>query len=259
MKSLVALVSMGLFSHPAPAPTAAPAPATVIVTAPRTDYPFKVGERFQYSAKLGILRLGTAWMTVVGIDTLRGHESFVFEFGLDAKAPFYSSTNILKSWTGTGDLISRRFTQDLVENGKERKRYYDIFPDSLIYTQEQRPGTIKPTVAAPLDDAAFFYFLRTLTLEVGKTYRYERYFRAEVNPVVIKAVKREKMEMPDDSEINCIVLNPVVGDDGLFAPRSQAMLWITDDPRHIPVQIRAKLPFGTVTLRLEKITQAPGT
>ena len=46
--------------------------------------PFHVGERFQYAAKLGFLRLGTAWMSVNRIDTLRGNESFVFEFGLES-------------------------------------------------------------------------------------------------------------------------------------------------------------------------------
>jgi hypothetical protein len=218
-----------------------------------TPYPFQVGERFQYAAKLGILRLGTAWMSVNRIDTIRGSESFVFEFGLDASAPFYKSRNVLQSWTGTADLISRRFRQDLVENGKERKRYFEIYPDSLKYVQEQRPGS-KETVPDPLDDAAFFYFLRTIPLEMGKTYQYQRYFKKDLNPVRIKVVKREKMEMPDGKDRSCIILNPVVGDDGLFAPRSQAMLWLTDDEQRIPVQIRAKLPFGTVTLRLEKVS-----
>lgn len=247
MKSLLGVLLAGLLlhDHPVPAPVAAP-----------PEYPFHVGERFQYSAKLGFLRLGTAWMSVIGIDTVRTSESFVFEFGLEASAPFYKSKNVMRSWTGTADLISRRFRQDLVENGRERKRYYDIFEDSLLYTQEQRPGS-KPSVAEPLDDAAFFYFLRTLPFEVGKTYKFERYFKQELNPVVIKVVKKEKMKLPDDREVSCVILNPVVGDEGLFAPRSQAMLWITDDARRIPVQIRAKLPFGTVTLRLEEMTPVP--
>lgn len=250
MKILTAALFAGLTFSAVPA---ASAPQT---EAPRPDpagYPFHVGERFQYAAKLGILRLGTAWMSVTGIDTVRGNESFVFEFGLDASAPFYKSKNVLQSWTGTRDLISRRFHQDLVENGKPRKRYFEIFPDSLFYTQENRVGT-KPTVTDPLDDAAFFYFLRTLPLEVGKTYKYDRYFKKDLNPVTIKVVKREKLEMPDGSEMTCVILNPVVGEDGLFAPRSRAMLWITDDVRRVPVQIKAKLPFGSVTLRLEKIT-----
>ena len=240
--------------------SAAPAVRAPQVEAPRVDpasYPFKVGERFQYAAKLGLIRLGTAWMSVTGIDTVRGNESFVFEFGLDASAPFYKSKNVLQSWTGTQDLISRRFHQDLVENGKPRKRYFEIFPDSLFYTQLNREGT-KPTVTNPLDDAAFCYFLRTLPLELGKTYKFERYFKKELNPVTITVVKREKMEMPDGKEVNCVIINPVVGEDGLFAARSKAMLWITDDEQRVPVQIKAKLAFGAVTLRLEKISSEAG-
>ena len=231
--------------------TLAPAPAAK----PIPDYPFKVGERFQYSAKLGMLRLGTAWMSVNGTDSVRGHESFVFEFGIDASAPFYKSTNVMRSWTGTEDLISRRFKQDLVENGKQRPKYFEIFPDSLIYTQERREGS-KPTVANPLDDAAFFYFLRTIPLEVGKKYSYDRYFKKDLNPVTIKVVKRERMELPDGTKVNCLVLNPVVGEEGVFSPKAQAMLWMTDDAQKIPVQITSKLPFGKVTLKLEKIGPA---
>ncbi|MFN8651484.1 MAG: DUF3108 domain-containing protein [Gemmatimonadales bacterium] len=257
MKLLAAALVAGAMMNPAPKPAPAPrAQAAVPHPAPQS-YPFQVGEKFQYAAKLGILRLGTAWMSVTGVDTVRGHESFIFEFGLDASAPFYKSKNILQSWTGTQDLVSRRFHQDLVENGKPRKRYFEIFPDSLFYTQENRVGT-KPTVSDPLDDAAFFYFLRTLPLEVGKTYTYERYFKKDLNPVKITVVKHEKMEMPDGSKADCVILNPVVGEDGLFAPRSKAMLWITNDERRIPVQIKAKLPFGSVTLQLESVTPAAG-
>jgi hypothetical protein len=255
MKTLVAALAAALIStSPAATPVAAPLPAAAPKTA--TSYPFAVGERLEYAAKLGFLRLGTAWLSVTAIDTVRTAESFVFEFGLDASAPFYKSRNVMRSWTGTADLISRRFHQDLVENGKERKKYYDIFPDSLFYTQENRPGN-KPTVTDPLDDAAFFYFLRTIPLEVGKTYTYQRYFRKEWNPVKIRVLKRERMDIPGGKDTPCIIINPEVGEEGVFAPRAKAMLWLTDDERHLPVQIRSKLPFGTVTLVLEKIGTEP--
>ena len=52
---------------------------------PAAAYPFAVGEEFEFSAKLGVLRLGTARMAVTGIDTVRGVESFVFVFGLDVE------------------------------------------------------------------------------------------------------------------------------------------------------------------------------
>jgi hypothetical protein len=214
--------------------------------------PFHVGERFQYAAKLGFLKLGTAWMSVNSIDTMRGTESFVFEFGLEASAPFYKSTSVMLSWTGTADMISRRFTQDIVENGRPTKRRFDIYPDSLFYTQEERPGT-KPSVTEPLDDAAFFYFLRTIPLEIGRKYQYTRYFK-QINSRDQEISVKWSCRM---AEVNCLILNPVVGSDGIFGPRAEAMLWLTDDERRVPVQIRSKLPFGTVTLSLEKLTPEP--
>jgi hypothetical protein len=224
---------------------------------PADAYPFAVGEEFEYSAKLGVLRLGTARMAVTGIDTVRGVESFVFVFGLDASAPFYKTSSVLTSWTGTSDMISRRFYQDLDENGKPKQRKFEIYPDSTWI--QMTHGDTGTTVSDPLDDAAFFYFLRTIPLEKGQTYKYNRYFRKDLNPVVIKVEKREKMELPDGQEVQCLVLNPAVGSDGLFAPRAEARLWLTDDERRIPVQIKSKLPFGSVTLRLTSMKLAAGT
>jgi len=224
---------------------------------PADAYPFAVGEEFEYSAKLGVLRLGTARMAVTGIDTVRGVESFVFVFGLDASAPFYKTSSVLTSWTGTSDMISRRFYQDLDENGKPKQRKFEIYPDSTWI--QMTHGDTGSTVSDPLDDAAFFYFLRTIPLEKGQTYKYNRYFRKDLNPVVIKVEKREEMELPDGKKVQCLVLNPAVGSDGLFAPRAEAKLWLTDDERRIPVQIKSKLPFGSVTLRLISMKLPDGT
>lgn len=245
-----------LVQSPATPAAVAPAAAPPAASAGAPSYPFKVGERFQYAAKLGILRLGTAWLSVTGIDTVRGAESFVFEFGLETTTMLYKSKNVMQSWTGTQDLISRKFHKDMVENNKLRKYYYDIYPDSQTFVQEKKAASF-PSVSAPLDDAAFFYFLRTVPLELGKSYSYDRYFQRNLNPVTIKVTKREKMKLPDGSQVNCVILNPVVGSEGVFAPRAEAMLWMTDDARRIPVQIRSKLPFGTVTLVPEKIGEEP--
>jgi hypothetical protein len=154
-------------------------------------------------------------------------------------------------------MISRRFYQDLDENGKPKQRKFEIYPDSTWI--QMTHGDTGSTVHDPLDDAAFFYFLRTIPLEKGQTYKYNRYFRKDLNPVVIKVEKREEMELPDGKKVQCLVLSPAVGSDGLFAPRAEAKLWLTDDERRIPVQIKSKLPFGSVTLRLITMKLPDGT
>ena len=222
----------------------------VLPATPPASYPFTVGEKLSYTAKLGMLTLGSGTLEVASVDTVRGVESFRLRFRLQGKTMFYSLDDVLESWIGTTDLNSRRFVQDFVENDKVTKRQYEIFPDSGFYREHGRDAS-NETPADPLDDAAFFYFVRVTPLEVGKKYTYNRYFKKDKNPVSIEVLKREKMELPDGSKVQCLVLHPTIDTKGLFSKRSETRIWLTDDARRLPVQIRTKFPFGTITLRLK--------
>ncbi len=229
--------------------------AAATVGPPARAYPFGVGERFDYSAKLGMLSVGSASIHVVSVDTVRSQPAFLFRFSLDGSALMFKINSSIESWTSVTEFRSLRFRTDSKENSKRYLREYEIFGDSGYYRQRQASATT-PTSAEPLDDASFLYFVRTVPLEVGKTYRFERHFQPELNPIVINVLKRETMELPDGSRVSCLVLNPIVGDK-TFSKRADARLWITDDARRIPVQIRTT-QFGTITLRLQKMTPAPG-
>jgi len=221
--------------------------------APVRPYPFAVGESLQYSAKLGFLRLGTGNIQIPGIDTVQGVPSFVFRFSLEGGNVFYRLNSVIESRTGIADLKSRRYDSRSDENGTLRLRRYDIYPDSGFYRQDGEPGTM-PTTEHPLDDAAFLFFVRTVPLKVGETYRLDYYFRKEKNPLIMRVEKRERMELPDGTTVDCLVVWPIIGDRGIFTERQQARVWLTDDVRRIPVQITTRYPFGVITLRLEKMT-----
>jgi hypothetical protein len=230
--------------------------SSALAPAPPPAYPFAVGETLSYSAKLGMLTLGSGTLQVSGIDSVRGNETFRFRFRLQGKTVFYSLDDVLESWVGTADFNSHRFVQDFVENNKPKHRVFEIFPDSGYYRESGRDTTLA-TPDDPLDDAAFFYFVRITPLEIGKKYVFDRYFKKDKNPVTIEVVKREKMELPDGSEIQCLVLHPVIDTKGLFSKRSDTRIWLTEDHRRLPVQIRTKFPFGTITLRLKDM-MVPG-
>lgn len=244
MRSLILLA--GLLQGSAPARPAPP-----------PDYPFEVGETLTYSAKLGMLTLGQGTLQVAGVDSVRGVETFRLRFRLQGKTPFYSLDDVLESYVGTRDFQSHRFVQDFVENNKVRQKTYEIFPDSGFYREAGRDTTFA-SAEDPLDDAAFFYFIRITPLEVGKKYVYERYFRKEKNPVRVEVVKRERMELPDGTKVECLVLHPIIDTKGMFSKRSDTRIWLTDDERRLPVQIRSKFPFGTITLRLKDMV-VPGS
>jgi hypothetical protein len=215
--------------------------------------PFIVGEELTYSAKLGFLRLGTGTISVPGIDTVRGVPSYYFRFTLEGGNALYRVNSVLESWTGVDDLKSRRFRQDITERGKQtRFRTYEIFPDSGYYRLEG--DTTQPaTPEHPLDDASFLFYMRTQPMEVGQEYRLNLYFRTEKNPVILRVEKREECELPDQTKMTCLVVAPIVGDRGIFAERQDARVWLTDDARRIPVQIRTRYPFGVVNLKLENV------
>lgn len=223
---------------------------------PAASVPFRVGERFDYGAKLGLISVGKASIRVAAIETVRGEQVFHFEYNMDASAPLglYRLNSTLESWTTVDGFNSLRFRQDNKEKSRQFVRQFEIFPDSSRYQQVvPDPLASQPSVSEPLDDASFLFFVRSTALEVGKTYQFNRYFRADRNPIVIRVLKREKMELPDGTEVNCLVLNPVVGERGLFAKRNDARLWLTDDARRIPVQIRSTFEWGQITLRLQRM------
>lgn len=222
------------------------------------DRPYGVGERLEYAAKLGFLRLGNGAIRVAGIDTIRGVPSYRFEFSLQGGNAIYRLNSMLESWTGVADLKSRRFHSTSNENGRIRERKYEIFPDSGFYRQAG-VAEPQPTSTHPLDDAGFLFYIRTVPLEVGKTYQLDYYFRKDKNPLVMTVEKREVMEMPDGTKVPCLVIKPIIGDRGLFAPKQNARVWLTDDARRLPVRIQTRYPFGLVTLELERITLAPRT
>ncbi|MGH7590864.1 MAG: DUF3108 domain-containing protein, partial [Gemmatimonadales bacterium] len=102
-----------------------------------------------------------------------------------------------------------------------------------------------------------FYFVRTIPLEVGKTYSFDRYFMKDKNPIIVQVLKRDGCDLPDGRHLQCLVLAPVVKTKGMFSDRAQARVYLTDDALRIPVEIRSRFPFGVIDLKLRAMTIPP--
>ena len=248
-----ALAASLLAATPAVAPAQDSAPGSMQDSA--RAWPFGVGERFTYQVKLGIFSVGRATMAVLGRDSVRGQETFVLRFTLNGKALFFSLDDTLTSWTGVRDFHSYRFLQDNNEDGRERTKDYKIFPDSGYYRVNQRDTTFS-TVADPLDDTAFFYWVRTLPLEVGQSYTWDRYFRPDQNPVRIRVLKRQNCELPGDIKRRCLLIQPSIRAKGMLGESSDARILMTDDVERIPVEVRSNFSFGTLVLKLREVRMA---
>src|SRR5262249_30916944 len=71
--------------------------------------PFRVGERFEYAAKFGLLTIGSGGIEVASIDTVRGQPAYHFRFTLAGGVPFYKINSSLDSWASVGTFHSLRF------------------------------------------------------------------------------------------------------------------------------------------------------
>ena len=49
---------------------------------------------------------------------------------------------------------------------------------------------------------------------------------------------------------DCIVVQPVLLEEGLFNHQGDLFVWFTDDERRIPVLMRASVPVGAIEARL---------
>lgn len=110
------------------------------------------------------------------------------------------------------------------------------------------------TDACVSDVLAGLYWLRAHPLEPGQTTEHpitdgKKYARVKVEAQEKETIKTETGTY-EATRYELHVMNDV-----LFRRKGHLYMWLSNDARHLPVQIQLKFPFyiGTVTLSLEKI------
>lgn len=255
MASLGAVLATALFVVPVVAAAQNGDGRAVAPDRTAAEVPFGPGERLEYQVKLGIFSVGDGSMEVVGIDTIRGHPTYRLEWRISGGIPLARVDDKFQSWLDTRNLVSRRFIQDIHEVDYEKLRHYEFYPEERRYQMlEGGEGGPMPT-SMPLDDISFVYYARTLPLEVGQTYSLNRYFKESGNPVVIRVLRRDRIEVPAGT-FNTIVIQPVIQTDGLFGEGGEAEIHFTDDERRLLVYMRSKVPvMGSLSLHLRRIQE----
>jgi hypothetical protein len=240
---------------PTPTPTT-PAPAAPAAANARAVVPWSAGEKFTYDVRFGSVDVGDATMEVRGIEDVRGRDTYHTVFRVRGGTAFFKVDDRYESWIDVRTLSSLRHKQDIDEASYERERTFEIFPDRGVYRENQKPE--QPTVAQPLDDGSFFYFIRTVPLEAGKTYTFQNYFRPDRNPVTIKVLRRERVQVPAGT-FESIVIQPLIKTKGVFGEGGRAEIWLTDDSTRTMLQMKSKLKFGSLNLYLKQIRRPPAT
>lgn len=218
--------------------------------------PFGPGEHLVYKVKVGVFGVGEGFMAVVGVDEHEGNPVYRVEMGLEGNLGPAKVDDLYQTWFDVSTLQTWRYVRDINEVGYQSYRHWEFFPDRMRWERQDNDEEGDLGSALPLDEIAFIYYLRTLPLEVGKSYTMNRYFQEDGNPVTIKVLRKDQRET-EGVLYNTIVVSPQIQTDGLFSEGGKAEIHVTDDERRIPVYVKSDIPGfpGSLTLHLRSIQE----
>jgi hypothetical protein len=92
------------------------------------------------------------------------------------------------------------------------------------------------------------FYASSQPIELGKNFVMPVADAMHVVPVTMKVEGREEIKTPLGT-FKTLRVQPTA-DAGVVKNRGNIWIWYTDDERHLPVQMRARLFWGTITFRL---------
>jgi hypothetical protein len=90
-------------------------------------------------------------------------------------------------------------------------------------------------------------------IQVGQSFQMPLADALHTLPVTMKALSREEIKTAAGT-FQTIRVQPTA-ESGVVKNKGEIWIWYSDDARHLPVQMRARLFWGTLTMRLSSIDQ----
>lgn len=218
--------------------------------------PFGPGEKSTFEVRFGALKVGTGSLEIVGLESIRGRDTWHTRFTVQGGTFFYKVNDVYQSWIDRENLNSLMFHRQIEQGTRRRTQNFEIIPERGIYIERTKQKTeTERTVSEPLDEGAFLYFVRTIPLRVGETYDFNRYFMPDRNPVRLRVLRKERITVPAGT-FNAIVVRPIIKTSGIFSEKGRAEVWLADDASRKLLQVKSRLSFGSLNLHLTSYTPA---
>lgn len=106
--------------------------------------------------------------------------------------------------------------------------------------------------ACVTDVLSGIFYVATQPLQIGHDLRFPLADGGKVVSVTMKVEAKEPVVTPAGT-FSAIRVQPTA-DAGVVRNRGSIWIWYTDDARHLPVQVRAHLFWGTITMRLTSVS-----
>jgi len=102
-----------------------------------------------------------------------------------------------------------------------------------------------------LDVLSAIYYGGSLPLKNGETHLFPMNDGGKTVDVRLKVEAREEVKTPAGT-FRTVRVQPEAS-SGVLKDRAKVWLWYTDDSSHIPVQMRGRMFWGTLTFRLQRL------
>ena len=217
--------------------------------------PFKVPEKFIYDLTWTGIKAGTASLELTNegdkvkiVSTAQSAPWVSFFYTVDDRIESILSHN--PAFSSVGQPVQYRMKIREGSHRRDKEVVFDRNSNKAIYRDylknEKKEFDVPPSVFDPISS---FYYLRTLTLTVGEPVYVTIFDSKKVWNVEVQVLRREKITLPTGT-FNTIVVKPNMKSEGIFYRKGEIFIWLTDDGKHIPVQLQTKVAVGHITATL---------
>ena len=187
---------------------------------------------------------GTAQKITATADTV-GAVNMIFPVVDKFAAGFDTKTGCSTGFSKQLSEGRRKVTSDLsfdYSHGKQNEVSRNLLKGTTVNRQANIPACVADSLSA-------IFYVASRPLLVGQQVRFPLADSMRTVTVAMKVEGKEEIKTPAGT-FQTIRVEPTA-EEGVVKNRGTITIWYTDDARHMPVQIRARLFWGTITFHLQ--------
>jgi len=252
----------GTNSHPI---YAAPPPADTQANAVSRIQPLRSGFRFPYGETLhyeGEWRFISAGVATLRIEQSGGQNHLAATAdSAGVVAMLYRIQDRLNSYFDGNKLCSSKVVKHTEEGSRQRETTvtYDYSRGKAVLEERnlkdnQQKKTESDIPGCVTDLVSGIWYVASLPLQPGDTYTFPVNDGGKTVAARAHVEAREEVKTPAGT-FKAIRVGPEGDSGALLKNKGRIWIWYTDDERHLPIQMRAKLFWGVVNVYLASISK----
>ena len=218
----------------------------------QSAWPFQIGERLTYDVSFTGITAGQASLEVVNDTVLNNNHQLHIRFNARTTFPvssIYTINDQVDTWLDSKYLYTKKLTKNIREGNYKNDSYTIIDYDQSIAITNGDTVIIDQFLR---DSYSLFYFLRTIPLIIGETINFTAFDGKRITPFQIITKTKETINTMAGT-FPCLVVKPFREGTTLLKNKGDMMIWFSDDKIRLPIQIKIKLKYGSMLLKLKDI------